>query len=226
MVWGDGWYLFTFLPFVWGNGGDLLNADGDRVTIWSQYGKQASEAVSFWADQVARGVNADAHPEGKGFWDFQAAMRIDGSSVVNGLLDRERQTGERWQVVPIPRPTNGTHASFLGGDAVGIPANARHVNEAVEFLRFAMSREAQEALAAIGNIPASLAYFANPYFLRETRFQKLALVLPYARTVKTPNLERIYPPFTGNLRRAFRGEISPAEALQRLEQEVNAVIGR
>lgn len=224
VIWGDGWYLFTFLPFVWGNGGDLLNAEGDRVTIWSQHRAAAEAAVTFWADQVTRGVNADLHPSGHGFWELAAAMRIDGSSVVNYILDREMTLGEPWQVVPIPRPLSGNHASFLGGDAVGIPRAARHIPEAVEFLSFAMSYEAQEALAAAGNVPASIAYFDNPYFMEEPRFQQLALALLNARTVKTVHLPRIFPPFTGYLRQAFEGQIPAREALEQMELEINAAL--
>lgn len=224
VIWGDGWYLFTFLPFVWGNGGDLLNAEGDRVTIWSEHRAAAEEAVAFWAEQVERGVNADLHPSGHGFWELAAAMRIDGSSVVNHILDLERSEGERWHVVPIPRPAGGHHSSFLGGDAAGIPAGARNIEEAVEFLGFAMSYEAQEALAAAGNVPASVAYFDNPYFMEEPRLQQLALALERARTVKTLHLSRIFPPFTGYLRQAFEGQIPAREALEQMENEINAAV--
>lgn len=226
VIWGDGWYLFTFLPFVWGNGGDLLDPEGDRVTIWSQHRVPAEEAVTFWAEQVTRGVNADLHPSGHGFWEIAAAMRIDGSSVVNGILERERDLGEPWGVVPIPRPAGGNHSSFLGGDAAGIPRAARHIPEAVEFLSFAMSYEAQEALAAAGNVPASIAYFDNPYFTQEPRLQQLALALLNARTVKTLHLPRILPPFTGYLRQAFEGQIPAREALEQMELEINAAIAQ
>lgn len=225
VIWGDGWYLFTFLPFVWGAGGDLLTPSGDRATIWSEHGAATQHAVEFWAEQVARGVNADDHPAGIGFWELAAAMRVDGSSVVNLLLEREQALGEPWHVVPIPRPAGGSHSSFLGGDAMGIPQGAAHVDEAVEFIRFAMSRQAQEALAAAGNVPASIAYFQNPYFLSEPRFQQLALALLNARTVKSLHLADIYPPFTSYLRQAFLGEMAPRAALELMEQEINAVIG-
>lgn len=223
--WGYGWYLFTFLPFVWGNDGELFSPDGERVVIASHNPGSALQAVEFWADQVARGVNADNHPQGLGFWEMQAAMRIDGSNVVNGLLDLERTTGEEWGVVPIPRPSGGNHSSFLGGDAIGIPVGAQHVEEAVEFISFAMSRTAQEGLAAAGNVPPSLAYMTNPYFLDEPRFQTVAMALPVARVVKTLYLETIFEPFTSNLMQAFNGEISPVVALESMEAEINSLIG-
>ncbi len=122
VIWGEsGWYLFTFLPFVWGNGGDLLDPEGDRVTIWSQHRVPAEEAVTFWAEQVTRGVNADLHPSGHGFWEIVAAMRIDGSSV--GQRDILRAGKGSWRTMgrssPSPRPAGGNHSSFLGGDAAG-----------------------------------------------------------------------------------------------------------
>lgn len=46
-----GTFMFRWMPFVWSNGGDILNAEGNKSTINSP---QALEALQLWVDLIQK----------------------------------------------------------------------------------------------------------------------------------------------------------------------------
>jgi multiple sugar transport system substrate-binding protein len=168
--------MFTWLPHVWMNGGDLGSNDRKEITINSS---EAVAALQYWAD-LAKFAPEGAPTYGyddyyNGFTTEKVAMIFGGSWHIvaiandNPLLD--------FGVVLFPTPKEGQDSSsFMGGDNIGISAQTKHMEEAWEFVKFATSEAAQlEVIAKANTVPGRLDIaLKNEYFDEEPRYYVFA----------------------------------------------------
>ncbi len=162
---------FTFLPFIWASGGDVLSDDYSEATITTD--PVVREALEFyntiWEEGlVPEGASID---NGSNFFGAFAGGNIGMAGLGNFALSRLQNDYPdlRYGVFHIPGKDGGT-ASFTGGDVIGIPSGTEHVEEAWRFIAWAMSEEPQlEIYAANGHIPVRLALVDNEYFESDPR---------------------------------------------------------
>ena len=162
---------FTFLPFIWASGGDVLSDDYSEATITSD--PVVREALEFyntiWEEGlVPEGASIDT---GSNFFGAFAGGNIGMAGLGNFALSLLQNDYPElsYGVFHIPGKDGGT-ASFTGGDVIGIPAGTEHAEEAWRFIAWAMSEEPQlEIYAANGHIPVRLALVDNEYFESDPR---------------------------------------------------------
>lgn len=223
-----GTFMFRWMPFVWANGGDLLNEEGTESTINSP---EALEALQLWVDLIH---THKATPPGTHTWSgddlrgaFQAgkvAMMVSGNFVV-ALLNRDAPDLE-YGVALIPAPEEGgDHASFAGGDLMGILAGTDKADAGWDLLQFLASEPVQvEYLAKGGIIPVRTSLYENTYFQEEPRYQTFTDALDVARAPWSLKYNRLYDALQANLQQALAGSLSPQDALARIEEEHNEVL--
>lgn len=223
-----GTFMFRWMPFVWANGGDLLNEEGTESAINSP---EALEALQLWVDLVQK---EKVTPPGSPTWNgddlqgaFQAgkvAMIVSGNFAV-ARLNRDAPDLE-YGTALIPAPENGGEsASFAGGDLMGILAGTEKVDQAWDLLQFLASEPAQvEYLAESGIIPVRTSFYDNQYFQEEPRYQTFTQALDVSHAPWTLKYNRLYDAFQANLQQALNGSIEPQEALERIESEHNEVL--
>ena len=178
---------FTFLPFIWASGGDVLSDDYSEATITSD--PVVREALEFyntiWEEGlVPEGASID---NGSNFVSAFAAGNIGMSGTGNFAI--AGYTGDypdlNFGVFHIPGKDGGA-ASFGGGDVIAIGSGTDHPEEAWRFIEWTMSDEAQiEIYAANGQIPVRLELVDNPYFEGDERQMTAASALAVGHTPYT-----------------------------------------
>ena len=162
---------FTYLPFIWASGGDVLSDDYSEATISTD--PIVREALEFyntiWEEGlVPEGASID---NGGNFFNAFAGGNIGMAGLGNFALSllQDDYPDLNYGVFHIPGKDGGT-ASFTGGDVIAILSGTEHVEEAWRFIEWAMSEEPQiEIYAANGHIPVRLALVDNEYFESDPR---------------------------------------------------------
>jgi multiple sugar transport system substrate-binding protein len=223
-----GTFMFRWMPYVWSNGGELLNEEGTKSTLNSP---QALEALQLWVDLIHKDKVA---PPGTHTWSsddlraaFQAgklAMMMNGNFVV-ALLNRDAPNlSYATTLIPPPSET-AKPSSFAGGDTMGILAGTRAEEQAWDLLQFLASEQVQvDFLAKSGIIPIRTSFYANPYFEREPRYQTFTRTLDVAGAPKSVKYNRLLDAFQANLQSALAGSQTPEQALATIEAAHNQVL--
>ncbi|MFS0615196.1 ABC transporter substrate-binding protein [Lederbergia ruris] len=228
---GDlGSYAFTFLPFIWGNGGNILNEDGTESLISSD---EAIEALTFYRDLTLKdkvtpkGVISYAGSESTdAFGNGTASMLLNGNF---GLGDIIRDYPDLdFGVALIPKNEGKKHSSFSGGELIAIPTVSNYIDEAQEFIEFALSEELQvHQFAKTGTIPIREDFFDNQYFREEPRYQVFTEALKVANAPYTTKYTQIFSePLLNAMQRTLKGEVEPREAFEQADKEIEQILNR
>ncbi len=178
---------FTFLPFIWASGGDVLSDDYAEATITSDpIVREALELYNtIWEEGlVPEGASID---NGSNFVSAFAAGNIGMSGTGNFAISNYTSNNPdlNFGIFHIPGKEGGA-ASFGGGDVIAIPSGTEHAEEAWRFIEWTMSEEPQvEIYAANGQIPVRLALVDNKYFEGDERQATAASALAVGFTPYT-----------------------------------------
>ncbi len=178
---------FTFLPFIWASGGDVLSDDYSEATITTD--PTVGEALAFyntiWEEGlVPEGASID---NGSNFVSAFTGGNIGMAGMGNFAIPlfTNDHPDLNFGVFHIPGKEGGA-ASFGGGDVIAIASGSAHVEEAWRFIEWTMSDEAQiEIYAANGQIPVRLALEDNKYFEGDERQRTAASALRVGHTPYT-----------------------------------------
>jgi multiple sugar transport system substrate-binding protein len=170
----SGMTAFTWTPHLWMNGGDVGTEENARRTKVTLNSKEAEEALQYWAD-LAKSAPAGAPTYAyddyyNGFTSEKVAMIFGGSWHIVAMSNDKPLLD--FGVVLFPTPKEGQpSSSFMGADDIGIPAQTKHFEEAWEFLKFAISDEAQrDIIAKAKTVPGRLDIaLKNEYFDEDPR---------------------------------------------------------
>lgn len=223
-----GTFMFRWLPFVWANGGDILNAEGTKSTINSP---EALEALQLWVDLIQKDK---VTPPGTHTFSgddlraaFQAgkiAMMINGNAIIAQMNRDAPNLNYGTAFIPAP-PKTGKHASFAGGDLTGILSGTKYEEQSWDLVQYLTSQKVQvEYFAKRGVIPIRTPFYKNQYFDQEPRYQTFARNLEVARTPYTLKYNRLYDALQANLQAALAGTKTPQQALSEIESAHNKVL--
>lgn len=170
-VWGLGVEptLIRVAPFVWSNGGELVDDDRQptRLTLDTP---QAREALESFLALRAQGVVPT---------DEEVEAEDDESRFANGrlamLLSSRRSTTTfrtirdlDWDVAPLPR--HRQQAGILHSDAYCLTADSERKDAAWAFVQFALGTEGQRIVARTGRtVPSSITVSRSEAFLDPTQ---------------------------------------------------------
>lgn len=135
----DSWWA-TWMPYVWGNGGDMISADGTRCTLTEE---PAVEALEWYAGLMRQGYSPS--PEemtgmGMGGWDLfvtgRAAMYQSGGWDIPSF---EEEADFEWSMVALP--VDEQPATVLHLTTYVMAANSQNKEAAWEFMKFLASEE-------------------------------------------------------------------------------------
>ncbi|MEM9506952.1 MAG: ABC transporter substrate-binding protein [Cyanobacteria bacterium P01_E01_bin.35] len=219
------WTVFTWLPFIYSAGGDLLKAEQPNLV-----NDGAIAALQFGADLVKAGVAVLSPPErGYEIDDFIAgkvAMQITGPWTLAQL----KATKIDYDVFPIPAAEQP--AAVIGGENLFVFKTTPEREQAsLRFLEYVLSEEFQTAWALeTGYLPVntksqqSEAYqnfvADNPavkVFLDQMQWAKSRPIIPQ------------YNRLSENLGRAIEasllGKQTPKEALERSQKRLELIFG-
>lgn len=220
--------MFTFMPYVWGNGGQYLSPDSKKAAINCP---EAVEALQFFVDMVNKHKVA---PEGCVTYTSQvtnlfktgkAAMIVQGNFLIQRLATDA--PGLNYGVALIPRNEGKNHSSFAGGELIAVPKQSKNPGEAMEFIRFALSRDVQvDVFARNGNIPVRSDFYDNEYFTKELRYRQFTSALDVAFVPYTTKYNELYNPLGSAIQAALQGSMTPTQAFDQAAKDMQKILDR
>jgi multiple sugar transport system substrate-binding protein len=153
---GSGWNLFTFTPYIWADGGDVLMGEGadQKSNLNTQ---PVKDALAFYRDLWTGGVIDPS------------AQTDDGSQILSlfeagkvGMLSngafgysefKSKFPNLDFGITPLPGKDGG-QASFAGGDTITITGQTKCIDQAWDFVKWTTSADAQtKYIAGAGVVP-------------------------------------------------------------------------
>lgn len=131
-----------FMPFVWSNGGDVVDEEGN----FALDSPQATEALAFYDSFFEEGLTAESVPEGfditPAFVQGTHPMFFSGPWHLGLIKDVGGKDIEgKWAVAPMPSKESAT--SFVGGSNLSVFANSDNRDAAWKFVEFVSRPEVQ-----------------------------------------------------------------------------------
>ncbi|HET7702223.1 MAG TPA: sugar ABC transporter substrate-binding protein [Candidatus Limnocylindrales bacterium] len=124
-----------YFPFLWSNGGDVVDASGKPVLN----SPQAVEALTFYNSFFVEGLTPKSVPEG--FDITPAFVKGDFPMFFSGPwhLGLIKEAGgadfaDKWAIATMPKKSSGT--SFLGGANLVVYKNSKNKDAAWAFVKF------------------------------------------------------------------------------------------
>jgi arabinogalactan oligomer/maltooligosaccharide transport system substrate-binding protein len=155
---------YFLLPFLYGEGGDLVDAGAKKITVNSP---EAAKAVDRVKDLISSGAAmkpdfADGYNNMQAsFKDGKVAMVINGPwSVADDLKGPAFAKPENLGIAPVPAGTSGKAGAPTGGHNYVIYAGSAHLDASYLFVQFMNSTENQAYLAEkLGLLPTRKAAY-------------------------------------------------------------------
>ncbi len=160
--------LIRVAPFVWSNGGEVVDDQDEPTTLTLDSGP-AREALDFFLDlQTVHGVvppdrEEQAQTSEERFLAGRLGMFMDSRKAVPTLRTIDDFS---WDVAPVPVAPGGEPATILHGDAYCMAATSDDLDATWRLVEFANSAEGQRILAASGRtVPSRVDVARSPVFL-------------------------------------------------------------
>lgn len=224
----DGTWAWVLLPWVWSFGGDITDPD---ITKASGYlnGPKTVAAYEFWLKMYKNECFAPVIL-GSGIDPWTGFAQDQYASLDNGPWMYpifEAQFPNKKLHASLFPAGNGGSINVVGGEDLVLFKQSKHPQEAMEFIRFALSPEYQLKMAEVGQIPVRMDliesdYMKNhpyyPIFLEQLKTSK-------ARTAH-PAWSKMDEIITNAGQLILRGEKTPQEALDDAAAQIDALLGK
>ena len=174
--------VFDLFPSVWADGESVMNKDGSEATLDNDSMKGVLDAYKELAN-TTNGLGAGSKEETGATWTAPFANGKIGvmpypNTSTAALFDAEKDGGFEVGVAPIPGTKEGKTSTFLGGDAMGISKDSKHVAQAWNFLYWLMQSDAQkEVFADQGDTASNIQTLKTAYKDADPRIQTINSVI-------------------------------------------------
>lgn len=174
--------VFDLFPSVWADGESVMNKDGSEATLDNDSMNGVLDAYKELAN-TTNGLGAGSKEETGATWTAPFANGKIGvmpypNTSTTALFDAEKDGGFEVGVAPIPGTKEGKTSTFLGGDAMGISKDSKHVAQAWNFLYWLMQSDAQkEVFADQGDTASNIQTLKTAYKDADPRIQTINSVI-------------------------------------------------
>lgn len=223
----SGGLAFTFTPYLWANGGDVISADGKQSVVNSDNNKKT---LTFFHNLYKDGLMSPLSRTDSALNDAFSSGKVAmvGSGAFTFKVFKDNYPNLDYGVTYFPGEKKGDWASFTGGDAFALPVGSKHQQAAIDFINWTLSRQTQiELMAKNGYVPTRMDASNNPYSQQDPKYllanKALAkghtpFLVPYNETFNAIN-----SPYLTMIQQAiFEGKIN--EALKTADQKINRII--
>ncbi|MBD2361013.1 ABC transporter substrate-binding protein [Anabaena minutissima FACHB-250] len=221
--------VFTWLPFMWSGGGELVSGDGHSAAgVMLPENPGAIAALQFWRNLVEDGSTMLSGPE-RGYetdplLSGKVAMQINGPWNLGQLQTTDIDFGV------FPLPVNQNPATSIGGENLFFfKTTPERQKAAFKFAEYTMSEEFQTEIAlAAGYLPINLKSRESAKY--QEFVQRLPQVKVFLEQAKYGRSRPIFPGYnriSDSIGRAVEavvlGQSSPKEALQASQQRLDLI---
>lgn len=212
---------------IFANGGWILNKD---KTESGYADPKTQEGIQCWIDLINEGISptlaqmTDTSADVM-FESGKLAMCWAGSYMTPEYVNND-VVKDKIDLVALPS-FKGKEANVLHGLGYAVYKNTKHKAEALDFVMWLGSEEANKIQGEAGVVIAArndcqnLFAKAHPKYNLKAYTDKAAIATPLPVCLKASEL---YDIESQNLKRAYAGEISVKEACDKCAQEVNAIL--
>ncbi|MEO3868031.1 extracellular solute-binding protein [Nonomuraea sp. B12E4] len=220
---------YFLLPFIYGEGGDLLDVANKKIVVNSPANVKAIQAV---ADLISSGAapkpattesyaNAmTALKEGK------AAMIYNGPWALSEIHQgKEFQDKANLGIAPVPAGSVKA-AAPTGGWNLAIYAGSKNIPAAYEFVRFMTTAQAQAKIAKeVSLLPTRTSAYADPAVQGNA---DVAVFKPIMDTAVPrpwiPEGGQLFQPLLEGYQALVGGESAPADMLKRVDEQYRGIM--
>lgn len=186
---------YWFLSFLYGEGGDLVDADSKTVTVDKPAGVKAFETVKDLVDSGAAKTDATDGWENmqSSFKDGKVAMMINGPwAVADTLTGKEFTDKANLGITPVPAGSAAQGAP-QGGHNLAVYAGSKNLDASYAFVEYMTSVESQAQTAGELNL---LPTRTSAYSKQEAADSE---IVQFFKPVVETAVERPWIPETGSL---------------------------
>jgi multiple sugar transport system substrate-binding protein len=139
------YFNFLWYPFLWQQGGNVLNAEGTKSTFNTP---ETAKALDFWGRFFKEGLSPTKLQQGP--WEIDhlgnktAAMQVVGTWAINRAEENFKDVPIK--VAPLPIPAGGKPATDAGGWKFAVNAESKNKEEAAKFIMWAFAEDTVRAL--------------------------------------------------------------------------------
>ena len=213
-----------FMPFAWGNGGDILDSTGTRSLVSSP---QNLAALRFLLSLKPSSLLDRQEMLDQAFARGRLGFTISGPWLLRTLPETAPDLDFEVTLLPRPAAGRGTRASFAGAEALGIFRGSARKAAALRLARFLERVEnAMPLYVATGNaFPAAVGAEQDDYFVSHPRDR---VFVEQLRTAVSPPLHPrwvdIEEALNRELEAAILGAKTPEAALAAADARIRAVL--
>lgn len=143
----DEMLTYAYTPFIWSNGGDIVNHDGTKAEGYMN-DKKSVEGLQFIQNLVKKGYTTNT-PVKKGFETGKYAMLLSGSWTMADLSENYKDI--EYGILPYPvSDTTKKLVSPTGSWALGMTTATKKKDAAAAFILFATNTESSKIMS-LGN---------------------------------------------------------------------------
>lgn len=221
--------IVRMAPFVWSNGGTIVDDDAARTTLHEPAARGALQKV---VDLIATGVTPDkeqlaAQGIPEQFMTGKVAMFLSSRVEVPALRE---QRDLDFDVAALP--VMGEPASVLHSDAYCVASGSPNAAAAAKFVAYAVGQQGQTLTALAGRtVPSLRSVATSPAFLSPSRAPASSQVfldaIPHLRhTPVTPSWPEVEDVIGTQLERAFTDGVPLDEVLAEIQAQADPLLGR
>jgi multiple sugar transport system substrate-binding protein len=217
-----------FMPIFWAFGGEMFDADG-KPAVNSPQGIAALEFMLELGKYSPPGyASFNADEVGAHLLQGTAAMSINWPAWISSFGDPSKsKVIGKMEFTTLPSATKPGQAE-IGNWLIAIPRYSKNAEAAMDFLLWATSPEQMKRSALRGNPPTRRSLFQeaelvakNPAYPAQLR--SLETSRPRPRTPYWNEIENVFGIF---LSKANSGDLSPAEAMNQANAEIEKILQR
>ncbi len=217
-----------FMPIFWAFGGEMFDANG-KPTVNSPQGIAALELMLELGKYSPPGyVSFNAAEVGAHLLQGTAAMSINWPAWLSSFSDPSKsKVIGKMEFTTLPDAQKPGQAE-IGNWLIAIPRDSQNAEPALDFLLWATTAEQMKRSAQRGNPPTRKSLFQDAELLAKNpaypaQLRSLETSRPRPRTPHWNEIENVFGIF---LSKANSGELSPADAMNQANAEIEKILQR
>jgi multiple sugar transport system substrate-binding protein len=213
-----------YFPFLWSNGGDIMDAQG-KFTLNSP---QAVEALTEYQSFFKDGVAPKSVPEGfditPAFVSGTHPMFFSGPWHI-GLITKAGGEGfdKKWAIVPIPKKVSST--SWIGGGNLVVYKDSKNKDLGWAFVKWMTDPKTQAAwYKQVSDLPAVTAAWDEPELKSDEKVTKFGEQLKSTKAVPAiPTWNEVSTAINNTLEKLTTGSLDPQAAADEMQKQAEKV---
>ncbi len=213
-----------FLPFAWGNGGQVLDKNWTRCLLDQP---PVVEALRFYHSLKPHALLQHQEQVNQLFAEGRVGIQLSGSWNFAGIPRLNPGLNYGVALMPLPAEGKGTPASFAGGEMLVILKKAKHRDAGLKLIRFLAEEEQAMAIveAQRNVVPTVVSATRHPYY---TGHPEQKVVFEQARYAVAPPAHPAWGPMQKEITRMLDAVLlddrDPEQALRAVTVKINALL--